>query len=97
MVNTNFPFGSTLEILETQILGRLVIGSFALGHVLGELESFFPIFLNSRGQFSVSVDTQKTRDPNFSGSVIGSFALGHIFGELEPYFPFFIMADAKFP
>ena len=49
MADTNFVFLSTLGKLETQTLGGLVIGSFALGHTFGELRPFFP--------FSVMADT----------------------------------------
>ena len=49
MADTNFAFPSTLRKPETQTLGGLVIGSFALGHVFGELRLFFP--------FSVMADT----------------------------------------
>ena len=58
--------------------------------------AIFPIFCNGRHQFCVSVDTQKTGDPNFRGSVIGSFTLGRIFGVLWPFFPFSVMADTNF-
>ena len=56
--------------------------------------AIFPIFRNGRHQFWV--DTQKTGDPNFRGSVIGSFALGRVFRVLRPFFPFSIMADINF-
>ena len=58
--------------------------------------AIFSIFCNGRHQFCVSVDTQKTGDPNFRGSVIGSFALGCVFGVLRPFFPFSVMADTNF-
>ena len=45
-----------------------------------------PIFFDGQHQLSISIDTWKTGDPNFRGSVIKSFALGHIFGELELFF-----------
>ena len=70
-----------------------VIGSFTLGRVFWELE---PFFHNGQHQFSVSVDTWKTGDPNFGGSIIGSFAIGWNFGELELFLHFFIMADTNF-
>ena len=41
MANTNFPFSSTLEKLETQTLGRSVIENLGLGHIFVELEPFF--------------------------------------------------------
>ena len=49
MADTNFAFPSTLRKPETQTLGGSVIGSFALGYILGELRPFFP--------FSVMADT----------------------------------------
>ena len=67
MANTNFAFPSTLRKPETQTLGGSVIGSFALGCVFGGTTAIFPIFCNGRHQFCVSVDTQKTGDPNFRG------------------------------
>ena len=58
--------------------------------------TIFPIFHNGQHQFSVSVDTFKTRDPTFGGLVIESFALGHFFGELWPFSPFSIMVNTNF-
>ena len=49
MVDTNFVFLLTLRKPETQTLGGSVVGSFALGHIFGELRQFFP--------FSVMADT----------------------------------------
>ena len=49
MADTNFLFLSTLGKPDTQTLGWLVIGSFALGHVFGEIQPFFP--------FSIMADT----------------------------------------
>ena len=90
IANTNFPFLSTLGKPETQTLG----GFRGSGCIFGELEAFFSFFIG-RHQFSISINTWKTGDPNFKwGQVIGTF-LGH--GELEPYFSFFIMADTNFP
>ena len=43
MADTNLPFPLTLGKPETQTLGGLVIGSFALGRVLGSY-SHFPNF-----------------------------------------------------
>ena len=96
MADTNFAFPSTLRKPETQTLGGSVIGSFALGRVFGELQAIFPIFCNGRHQFCVSIDTQKTGDPNFRGLVFGSFALGRVFGELQPFVLFSVMADTNF-
>ena len=67
MADTNFVFLSTLRKPETQTLGGSVIGSFPLGRVFGRATAIFPIFCNGRHQFCVSVNTQKTGDPNFRG------------------------------
>ena len=57
MADTNFLFLLTLGKPETQTLGGSVIGSFALGHVFGELQPLFPIFHDGWHQFSISIDT----------------------------------------
>ena len=67
MADTNLAIPLTLRKLETQTLGGSVIGSFALGHVFGVLQPFFPFSVMADTNFAISVDTQKTRDPNFRG------------------------------
>ena len=66
MADTNFVFPSTLRKPETQTLGGLVIGSFALGCVFWELWPFFPFSVMADTNF-VFPSTQKTGDPNFRG------------------------------
>ena len=97
MADTNFAFPSTLRKPEPQILGGVSNWKFCSRmHVFRAAMAIFPIFCNGRHQFCISVDTQKTGDPNFRGSVIESFALGCIFGELQPFCPFSVMADTNF-
>ena len=45
MADANFPFPLTHRKQETQTLGGLVIRSFALGDILGELGPFFRFFI----------------------------------------------------
>ena len=49
--------------------------------------------------YSVSFDTQKTRDPNFGGggSVIWNFSVRSILMKWQPFLNFFIMADSDIP
>ena len=96
MANTNFLFLLTLGKPETQTLGGSVIGSFTLGCVFTSY-SHFTIFRNGRHQFSISVGTWKTGDPNFREVSNWKFHSRMYFGELWPFFPFSIMADTNFP
>ena len=81
---------------ETQTLGGLVIGSFALQCVFGELRPFFPFFVMADTNFAFPSTLRKLETQTLGGSVIGSFALGHIFGAIRPFFPFSVMADTNF-
>ena len=94
MADTNFAFPSTLGEPETQTLGVSNWKFCSRTHFWGAT-AIFPIFSNGRHQFCISVNTRRTGDPNFSGSVIGSFALVRVFGELQPFFPFSVMADTN--
>ena len=49
MADINFPFLLTLGKMTIQTLGGFVIGRFALGHVIGELQPFC--------KFSIMADT----------------------------------------
>ena len=53
--------------------------------------AIFPFFHNGWHWHSISVDTWKTRDPDFGGSVIWKFSIWCIFTKWWPYFDFFIM------
>ena len=81
---------------ETQTLSGLVIGSFALQCVFGELWPFFPFFVMADTNFAFPSTLRKTGDPNFRGVGNWNFALGHIFGALRPFFPFSVMVDTNF-
>ena len=57
--------------------------------------AIFQFFHNGQCQYSIYVDTRKTWDPNFGGSVISNFSIQCIFTKWWPFFDFFIMADAN--
>ena len=61
--------------------------------------AIFQFFHNDQCKYSISVDTQKTEDPNFGWLVIWNFSIWHIFTKWQPIFDFFIMAntDILFP
>ena len=80
MANTNFAFLSALGEPETQTLERSVIGSFALGHVFGELQPFFRFSVMADTNFAFPSTLREPEIQTLGGSVIGSFALGCIFG-----------------
>ena len=67
-------------------MGGSVIGHFAVQWVFAELEPFFHFFTMAACKFSVSVDTERTVDPDYRWSVIGHFAVRWVFAELEPFF-----------
>ena len=60
------------------------------------VRAIFPFFHNGWCKFSISVNTERTGDPDFGDSVIGNFTVWWLFPELEPFFHFFTMADANF-
>ena len=96
MADTNFAFLLTLRKPETQTLGVAVIGSFALGHIFGELRPFFPFAVMADTNFLFPSTLGKPETQTLGGSVvIGSFPLGHVFGELWLFFPFSIMANTN--
>ena len=105
MADTNFAFPLTLRKPETQTLEGWVIGSFALGRIFdtnfafpSTLQPFFPFLgrCNGRHQFCVSVDTQKTGDPNFRGVGNWKFHSRMRFWGATAIFPIFVMADTNF-
>ena len=67
MADTNFAFPSTLRKPETQTLEGVSNWKFCSRTHFWGATSIFPIFCNGRHQFYISVDTQKTGDPNFRG------------------------------
>ena len=66
---------------------------------INKMRAIFQFFHNGWCWYSISVDTQKTRDPNFGGSVIWNFFAPLTLTKWEPFFIFFIMAnsDILFP
>ena len=79
----------TLRKPETQTLGGSVIGSFALGCIFGELWPFFPFSLMADANFAVSVNTQKSGDPNFRGVGNWKFCSRTRFWGATAIFPIF--------
>ena len=58
--------------------------------------AIFPIFCNGQHQFCVSVDTQKTRDPNFRGVGIWKFCSRMHFWGATAIFPIFCNGRHQF-
>ena len=56
------------------------------------MAALFQFFHNGQCWYSISIDTQKTRDPNFGGSVIWNFSVWLILMKWQPFLNFFIMA-----
>ena len=81
---------------ETITLGGLVIRSFALGCIFGELRPFFPFSVMADTNFAFPSTLRKLETQTLGGSVIGSFTLECVFGELWPFLPLSIMADTNF-
>ena len=67
MADTNFAFLSTLEKLETQTLGGSVIGSFALGHIFGELQPFFALSVMADTNFAFPLQLGKSETQTLGG------------------------------
>ena len=86
MADTNFEFLLTLGKPEIQTLGGSVIGSFALGHIFGELWPFSPFSVMADTNFAFPLTLGK---PETQSSVIGSFALRHVFWRATAIFPIF--------
>ena len=62
-----------------------------------EMVAIFQFFHNGWCWYFISVNTRKTRDPNFGESVIWNFSVWSIFMKWQPFFNFFIMANADIP
>ena len=54
-----------------------------------KMAAIFQFFHNGQHWYSISVDTQKTGDSNFGGSVIWNFSVQLIFMKWWPFFDFF--------
>ena len=89
MADTNLAIPLTLRKLETQTLGGSVIGSFALGHVFGVLQPFFPFSVMADTNFAFPSTLRKPETQTLGGSVIGSFALGRVYRDAMAIFPIF--------
>ena len=89
MAHANFPFPLTLGKLETQTLGGSIIRSFALGHVLGELEPFFQFFImtNAIFLFPLTLGQLETQTLGEGGS--WEFCSRTRFGGARAIFPIF--------
>ena len=67
---------------------------------INKMAAIFQLFHNGWHWYSVSINTRKTRDPNFGGEeVIWNFSIRLILTKWQPFFNFFIMAntDILFP
>ena len=86
MADTNFLFLLTFRKPETQTLGGSVIGSFALGHIFGELEPFlwFLIVVNTNFLFLSTL-----RKPNFRKVSNWEFCSRTCFWGTRVIFPIF--------
>ena len=95
MADTDIPFLSTLRKPDTQTLGGGVGNlKFFCMIDINEMAAIFQFFHNGQHWYSISIDTQKTRDPKFVGGwVIWNFSLRSILTKWQPFFNFFIMAD----
>ena len=61
-----------------------------------EMAAIFWYFYNGQHWYSISVDTQKTGDPNSWGEVvIWNFSIWCIFTKWQSFFDLFIMANAN--
>ena len=61
------------------------------------MAAIFQFFHTGQHWYSVSVNTPKTRDPNFGGLVIWKFSIWSILKKWQPFSNFFIMANADIP
>ena len=69
---------------------------FCMMHIY-KMVAILQFFHNGLCQYSVSIDTQKTGDPNIGGSIIWIFTVQCIFTKWWLFFDFFIMADINIP
>ena len=79
MADINLAIPSTLRKPDTQTLGGLVLGSFALGRIFGVLQPFFPFSVMTNTNFAFPLTLRKPETQTLGGSVIGSFTLGRVF------------------
>ena len=96
MANTYFAFLSTLRKPETQTLGGVSNWKFHSRTRFWGATAIFPIFHNGRHQFCVSVDTQKTGDPNFRGVSNWKFRSRTCFWGATAIFPIFCNGRHQF-
>ena len=96
MADANFLFLLTHKEPETQTLGGLVIGNFAVRRIFEELEPFFHFFTMADTNFPFPSTQEGPETQTLGGSVIGNFAVPRVFAELEAFFQFFLMADRNF-
>ena len=68
MVETDILFLLTLRKIETQTLGRGVSNLKFLQNIY-KMAAIFQFFHNGQYQYSVSINTWKTRNLNFGGGV----------------------------
>ena len=97
MANADILFPSTLGKPETQTFGGVSNLKFFHTIDINEIAVIFQFFHNGWCWYSISIDTQKTRDPNFGGSVIWNFSIWSILMKWQPFFNFFIMTKADIP
>ena len=67
VANADIPFQLTLRKPETQTLREVSNLNFFCMIDINKIAAIFQFFDNGRCWYSISVDTQKTRDPNFGG------------------------------
>ena len=67
MADTDIPFLLTPRKPETQTLGGVGNLKFFRTIDINEMRAIFQYFHNGQHWYSISVDTQKTGDPNFGG------------------------------
>ena len=67
MANADIPFPLTLRKPETQTLGVVSNLKIVCTIDINEMAAIFQFFHNGQHWYSISVDTQKTREPNFGG------------------------------
>ena len=96
MANTDIPFLSTLKKRETQTLGEVSNLKFFRTINIHKMVAIFQFFHSGKHLYSISVDTQKTRDPNFV--VVSNLKFFHTIDiyEMAAIFQFFIMVNTDF-
>ena len=92
MANANISFPLTLRKPETQTLQR--VSNLNFFHMINiyEMAAIFQFFHNDQCWYSISVNTQKTEDPNFEGGGgVGNLKFFHMIKiyEVAAIFQFF--------